>query len=106
MELLVEFLGLTPLEAITCCTKNGAIAMRMEGELGTIEPGMLADVIVVDGDPLSDIRILNDRHRLVEVICRGERVDLDRPWPEHAPISQFKIGQWSEEVLTWDVAYS
>jgi imidazolonepropionase-like amidohydrolase len=106
MEILVEDLGLTPLEAITCGTKNGSIAMRMEGELGTIEVGMLADVIVVDGDPLNDIKILNDRHRLSEVICRGERVDLDRPWPEHSPISQFKIGQWSEEVLTWDVAYS
>ena len=106
MEVLVESLGMTPLEAITCCTKNGAIAMRMEGEVGTLEPGMLGDVIVVDGDPSKDIRILNDRRRMAEVICRGERVDLDRPWPEHAPISQFKIGQWADRVLTRDVAYT
>ena len=101
----MQELGLTPLEAISCATRNGAIAMRREGELGTIEPGKVADVIVVDRDPLADIRVLNDRRRLTAVISRGETVDLDRPWPEHGPIQGGKVGNWSEQILTWDRAY-
>lgn len=81
LEMLVEYIGLTPLEAITCATSNGALAMRMEGRLGTIGAGQLADVLVVDGDPLSDIRILQDKSRLSEVIARGRRVDLATPIP-------------------------
>jgi len=105
MQVFVEELGLSPLEAITTATKNGAWTMRMEDELGTVEVGKLADVLVVDGDPTADITILNDKSRLSEVICRGERVDLDRPWPEHGPIPGWKVGSWAEEVLTWDRAY-
>ena len=93
------------LEAITTATKNGAWAMLMEDELGTLEVGRRADVLVVDGDPTADIRILNDKSKLVEVICRGERTDLDRPWPEHGPIPGWKVGNWAGEILTWDRAY-
>lgn len=105
MEVLVGALGLSPLEAITCGTRNGALAMRMEGELGTVEKGMKADVIVVDGDPIADIRVLNDRHRMVEVICRGERTDLSAPWPSHGPLRGEKVGNWSEQILTTEIAY-
>ena len=48
--MLVESVGLTPLQAIACATVNGAIDLRMEGEVGTLAPGMAADVLVVDGD--------------------------------------------------------
>jgi imidazolonepropionase-like amidohydrolase len=106
MEVFTQALGLSPIEAITCATRNGAIAMRMEGELGTIEKGMKADVIVVDGDPVADIRVLNDRHRMAEVICRGERTDLSGPWPKHGPLRGEKVGNWSEQVLTTEIAYS
>jgi imidazolonepropionase-like amidohydrolase len=82
LEMLVEYVGLTPLEAITCATSNGAFAMRMEGQVGTIAAGQLADVLVVDGDPLADIRILQDKSRLSEVIARGRRVDLVSPIPD------------------------
>lgn len=106
MEIFVEEVGLSPLEAITTCTANGAWAMLMEDELGTLEVGKLADLLVVDGDPTTDIRILNDKSRLAEVICRGERVELDRPWPQHGPISGWKVGNWAEEILTWEKAYN
>ncbi len=100
LQLFVEELGLTPLEAITCATRNGAIAMRQEGRLGTIEPGRLADVLVVDGDPAADISVLADRTRLVTVVSRGRVVNLDRPWPTHGPIAGWKVSNWSAEVLT------
>ena len=50
--------GLTPLEAIGCATKNGAEYLGMGNSLGQIREGYIADVIVVDGDPSSDIRAL------------------------------------------------
>ena len=105
LEIFVEVLGLSEVEAITTATKNGAWAMRMEGELGTLEKGKLADVIIVDGDPTSDITVLNDKSRISEVISRGKRVDLSRPWPEHSDISGWKVGNWADETLTWNRAY-
>jgi imidazolonepropionase-like amidohydrolase len=105
LEVLVEAVGLTPLEAITCGTRNGAIALRQEGRLGTLEPGMAADVLVVDGDPLADIRILNDRSRLREVISRGRRVALDQPWPEWTSPRGSTVGAWASELLTHERAH-
>jgi imidazolonepropionase-like amidohydrolase len=105
MEIFVQELGISELEAITTATKNGALIMGMEDELGTIEVGKLADVLVVDGDPTRDITILNDKSRLAEVISRGERVDLDQPWPEHGSIPNWQIGSWATESLTWERAY-
>jgi len=105
MQVFVEELGLTEIEAITTATKNGAWSMRMEDELGTIEVGKLADVLVIDGDPTSDITMLNDKSRLSEVISRGQRVDLSAPWPEHEPIKGWKVANWASEILTYDRAY-
>lgn len=105
MEVLVEALGLSALEAITCATKNNAIAIRAEGELGTVEVGSLGDVIVVDGDPLADIRVLNDRRKLAAVVSRGRLVDLDRPWPTWSPVKGWKVSAWAERSLTHDEAY-
>lgn len=105
MEVLVDALGLTPLEAISCATKNNAIAMRAEGELGTVEADRAADVIVVDGDPIEDIRVLNDRNNMRAVISRGVSVDLDRPWPEWKQPRGWKVSAWAERSLTHDLAY-
>lgn len=82
LEMLVNYVGMTPLEAITCATSNGAFAMRMEGKLGTLEVDRVADVLVIDGDPLLNITILQDHSRISEVISRGRRVDLETPIPE------------------------
>ena len=48
--------GLTPLEALRCGTANGARTLGMDRDIGTLEPGKLADIIVIDGNPLQDIR--------------------------------------------------
>ena len=104
-EILADELGLSPMEAIVCATANGAIAMRMEERVGTIVEGHLADMLVLDGDPLADIRLLNDRRRMVEVISRGRRVDLSAPWPAHGPIPGDKVRNWAEQILTYEQAY-
>ena len=103
MELFVRHLGLTPLEAITCGTRNGALAMKLEGRVGTLEVDRLADVLVVDGNPLDDICILQDRSRLTEVISRGIRVDLSRPYPQRQILSDEKVSNYSTLPLTWDL---
>jgi len=59
MEIFTE-LGMTPMEAIVSATRRGAELLGMEDEFGTIEAGKLADVIVVDGNPLEDIWALRD----------------------------------------------
>jgi hypothetical protein len=59
--------GMAPMDAIIAATRNGAEALGLEGELGTIEEGKLADVIVVTGNPLADINAL----RNVYIVIKG-----------------------------------
>ena len=72
LELYVEH-GLTPEEAIVTATVNAAALIGMEDELGTIEPGKVADLIAVAGDPLKDISVLKN----VPVVIQGGRVVKD-----------------------------
>ncbi|MEJ2859600.1 metal-dependent hydrolase family protein [Actinomycetospora flava] len=83
LEMFVDYMGMSPMEAIVAATRNGAFAMRMEGEVGTLETGRVGDVLVVDGDPLRDVRVLQDKEKIVEVIKGGKRTDLVTPIPEH-----------------------
>src|SRR5262249_51417560 len=57
-------LGLTPLEALQAATMNAAELIGWADKVGALEPGKLADLIAVDGDPLADLHAL-DRIRLV-----------------------------------------
>ena len=50
--------GMTPLQALQAATINGATLLSLDGELGTIEPGKLADLVAVNGDPLQDISVM------------------------------------------------
>jgi len=65
---------------------------------------MLADVIIVDSDPLQDVRVLNNRKMLSTVISKGKEVDLTQDWPERAVFPGEKVGVWSTRPLTQDVA--
>ncbi|WP_330309480.1 MULTISPECIES: amidohydrolase family protein [unclassified Streptomyces] len=71
LELFVEWFGFTPAEALRAATQYGGQIMDMEDELGLIREGFLADLVLVDGDPLTDIRILQDRDRLVAIMKDG-----------------------------------
>ena len=48
-------LGMPPLEAIKCATMNNAIILGIDDKVGTIKEGMLADILIVDGDPSAKI---------------------------------------------------
>lgn len=71
LTFFVQYVGFTPLETIKCATKTGAEIMGRGDELGTLEAGKLADVLVVDGDVLQDISVLEHRDRFIAVLQDG-----------------------------------
>jgi imidazolonepropionase-like amidohydrolase len=71
LAFFVDYVGLSPLETITCATKTGAEIMGRGDEFGTLAPGKLADVLVVDGDALADMALLQDRSRFLAVMQGG-----------------------------------
>ena len=74
MQLLFEA-GLSPVEVLVAATKNGAIAMRIEDQVGTIEEGKIANIVVLSADPTVDIT--NTRH-IESVYLRGKNLDRDK----------------------------
>ncbi len=69
--------GLSPMQAIVASTKTAAECLALEDKIGTLETGKLADVVIVDGNPLADIKVLEDKHRIEIVMKEGEIV-VDR----------------------------
>jgi imidazolonepropionase-like amidohydrolase len=67
----VDLLEFTPMEAIISATAWGGEIMLRPDELGKVQPGYLADLILVDGDPLADITVLQDRSRLHYIMKDG-----------------------------------
>ncbi len=72
LKFFVDYYGYTPAGALTCATKYGGLAMRAEGDLGTITEGALADLLLVAGNPLEDVSIMTDASRLVTIMKDGE----------------------------------
>ena len=72
LEYYVNHFGFTNAEALHSATRLGGIAMHPDGSLGTLEEGKLADLIVIDGNPLEDITILQDHDRIVSVMKDGK----------------------------------
>jgi imidazolonepropionase-like amidohydrolase len=71
LSFFVNYVGLKPLDVLKCATKTGAEILGRGDELGTLTAGKLADVLVVDGDVVADISILQDRSRFVAVLQGG-----------------------------------
>jgi imidazolonepropionase-like amidohydrolase len=73
LALLAEA-GLSPMQAIVAATQTAAECLALEDRVGTLQPGKLADILVVDGDPLADIRVLQNKDRIETVIKDGQMV--------------------------------
>jgi imidazolonepropionase-like amidohydrolase len=71
LEFFVRYVGFSPLEVITCATKTGAEILGRGHELGTLEAGKLADVLIVDGNVAADIALLQKRDRFIAVMQGG-----------------------------------
>jgi imidazolonepropionase-like amidohydrolase len=76
LEIFVNHGGYTPMEAIVAGTRDSAYAVGLEGKVGQILPGQLADVIIVKKDPIADIGVLRGGRNLSTVIKDGKLVDL------------------------------
>ena len=62
------------MEAIVCATKNNSEALDLAESVGTLEPGKLADLLIINGDPLLDITVLADKRNIEFVYKDGECV--------------------------------
>jgi len=72
IEHFVNLLGFSPMEAILAATNLGGEIMMMGDELGQIRPGFLADILLVDGNPLANVKILQDADKLLMIMKDGQ----------------------------------
>ena len=98
LEVFVDKLGLTPLEAITCGTKNASQAMRRD-DLGVIAEGNIADLIIISEDPSKDVSRLGNKDLIEKVFLNGKEVDLT-PAPKRInDPSGWRISSYSNKIL-------
>jgi imidazolonepropionase-like amidohydrolase len=103
LEVYVEG-GFTPMQAIQAATKWSAETFHMQDRLGTIEAGKLADLLIVNADPLQDI---HNTQKIDSVIFNGKAVDRKyHPWPSDPfmDVGNYSWGNPPVESLDWVVA--
>ncbi len=91
LELLVDLFGFTPSEVLHAATQLGGEMMGMAGSLGLVREGYLADLILVDGDPIADVRVLQDKAKLLAIMQDGrfhKRPDVRGAAPERAAAAE------------------
>src|SRR4029450_6690094 len=72
LEFFVKYLGMTPMEAIRSATLYGGQIMMRAHDLGAVREGWLADLLLVDGDPVANLSILRDPKRILAVMKDGK----------------------------------
>ncbi|HVL58750.1 MAG TPA: amidohydrolase family protein [Burkholderiaceae bacterium] len=87
LEYFVKYLGFTPMEAIESATRHGG-AIMMRNDLGVIREGFLADLLLVDGDPLTDLSVLRQPARMLGVMKDGV-------WAKEPEIRSARTTRWS-----------
>jgi imidazolonepropionase-like amidohydrolase len=76
-ELLVNYCRFSPMEAIQSSTVHNAVAVGMEGQLGTVTEGKLADLILLDRNPLDDVSVLK-RHAHLRAVIKDGKVAMTK----------------------------
>ncbi|MEO1840268.1 MAG: amidohydrolase family protein [Pseudomonadota bacterium] len=74
LQYFVELFGMTAAQALICATRNGGLAVDQSGRSGTLETGSVADLVIVSGDPIEDIKVLQD-HSKLRVIKGGQEIN-------------------------------
>lgn len=94
LELFVADLGFSPAAALRAATATNA--RFMGDDIGVLEPGRAADLTVWDGSPLADIRLLQDRRRLLAVYIAGKELRIaDRPY-DPRQVTDFSLANWTD----------
>jgi imidazolonepropionase-like amidohydrolase len=92
LEIYVK-LGMKPMDAIQTVTRNAAQALKMDKDLGTIEAGKLADIIAVTGDPLKNIRCIQDKKN-IQLVMKEGKIYADRRPGRNKQVVNVKPGDW------------
>ena len=95
LEVYVD-LGMSPMDALLTATRNAANAIGVGKQLGTLEKGKLADVLVVDGNPLENIKVLQDREKMQMVMKEGIIYIDRRPGSPRKEIMTAKPDSWAK----------
>jgi imidazolonepropionase-like amidohydrolase len=96
LELFVEDLGFTPAAALRAATEVNARFMTEGDRIGALEPGRVADLIVLEGSPLADIRVLQDKSQLLAVYIAGKEIRIaDRPY-DPRQVTDFALSNWTD----------
>jgi imidazolonepropionase-like amidohydrolase len=96
LELFVDDLGFSPAAALRAATETNAGFMTGGDQLGALEAGRAADFIVLDGSPLADIRVLQDKRRLRAVYLAGKELRIaDRPY-DPRQVTDFALSNWTD----------
>ena len=106
LQVFVEDLGMTPLQAINSATEQGARALKLEGELGCIKPGYLADILVFDGEPELSVTQLGEQHRFRTIMKAGRVIDTRSPLPSNWQLPGWRVSEYSERILTRELVES
>ena len=81
-EIFQKYIGMSPMEALVSVTSGNAPWVGLEGEVGLVQEGKLADIVILDSDPLADITVLQDKSKMSNIIKDGRQVDLKTPLPD------------------------
>ena len=86
LEIFVGYCGFSPMDAIVAATHDNAFAVGLPNDVGVLEAGRLADIIILERDPLADIRVLAGGQHLACIIKDGKVVNLADPATEDGPL--------------------
>ncbi|MEO0996596.1 MAG: amidohydrolase family protein, partial [Pseudomonadota bacterium] len=106
LEVFVNELGMTPLEAIRAGTSECAMALRLEGQTGAVAAGRLADLMIVDGDPVADVTVLGRRERIRHVFIGGQSMPLEPLEPERTDPPGWRVSHYGERILNYDFVHT
>ncbi len=100
MEVFINEMGFTAEQAIKSATSECARAIGLHDQVGAIQEGRLADLILVDGDPIKNIRVLGNKANIEQIMLDGQLLDLPEI-EDRKEIPGWKVSPYSTKKLYW-----